>query len=279
MSVERELRAAETLWELAQSGEIKAMEISCVTLPQFLAQHEMPCKLRKNPVLSYKCSRMEVVSRTFETEDELLASFKGEAIEDSAFGGTSAQRFRYDAMYPEPLENDYIRTVGGLNREDLNHVSLLASDGWSWSGWHIDSRPGGNLISQLQRGRKLWFFATARRVTSALCGPQYRGSKMKLEKGRSVPSTMLDDLITFENKIKYCIQSPGDVVMFSPHTAHAVLSGPGLVSLLTTGWEVSEVEAARVSYLAQNFSATGSRKIVKCPGSRKRTRGKRPKRT
>ena len=39
------------------------------------------------------------------------------------------------------------------NPEATVHVWLLASDGWVWIGWQIDSNTGGSVVSQLERER------------------------------------------------------------------------------------------------------------------------------
>ena len=54
--------------------------------------------------------------------------------------------------------------------------------------------------------------------------------------------------------VQYCIQGPSDVVMFSSLTAHAVLTGSGANSLLTTTFEVREEVSRRVERVASSQS-------------------------
>ncbi len=55
----------------------------------------------------------------------------------------------------------------GADEEDFGLPELLAKSAWAWTGWHADGDPGADVVSQLQRGRKLWFFES-RKLESTL---------------------------------------------------------------------------------------------------------------
>ena len=133
---------------------------------------------------------VERVAKTFTSEAELLATFKGTKLRDRAFSAVSACPFRYEGLYPELLEDNYIKVTAGLNRDVVGQVALLANGGLTWTGWHLDSDPGGAVITQLQRGRKLWFFTTNTREMKFLCCKN-RGRQKSV--GRSLPTTMEED--------------------------------------------------------------------------------------
>ena len=79
--------------------------------------------------------------------------------------------------------------------------------------------------------------------------------------------------------VQYCVQEPGDVVMFSALTAsHAVLTGSGANSLMTTTFEVTEEVSRQVERVGTYYQPKGSRKEVLNSGSVKRGRGKRVRR-
>ena len=44
-----------------------------------------------------------------------------------------------------------MEVVQGISGHSIEHVSLLASGGWAWSSWHMDSNPGGIVVAS-QRG-------------------------------------------------------------------------------------------------------------------------------
>ena len=127
------------------------------------------------------------------------------------------------------------------------------------------------MVSQLQRGTKLWFFESRERESRQL---------MRANKGdtrgvvRSLPSTLLDDLKR-NHGIQFCVLEAGDVVFFPARTCHCVLSVSGPTSLLTVIFEASpdEMELSRKKLVHRQ--ATGKRKAVENPGARKRGRGQR----
>ena len=77
-------------------------------------------------------------------------------MKDAASDGLPEAPWRYEALYPDPLGEQYVEVVQDFGGHSIEHVSHLASGGWAWSGWHIDSNPGGSIVSQLERGRKLF---------------------------------------------------------------------------------------------------------------------------
>ena len=164
-----------------------------------------------------------------------------------------------------------MEVVQGIGGHSIEHVSLIASGGWAWSGWHIDSNPGGSIVRQLERGRKLWFSTTRTREVKTLCRKRI---VPPLERLRSLPSTLRDDLLQFREHIAYCIQEPGDV-LFSSLTAHCVLTGPGPAALMTTTMKVEEANEERVQRLGAQYQPQGVRRAIRQPGSRGRSRGKR----
>ena len=164
-------------------------------------------------------------------------------MNDIAFDGLPEAPWRYEALYPDQLGEHYVEVVQDIGSHSIEHVSLLASGGWAWSGWHIDSNTGGSVVSQLERGRKLWFFTTRTREVKTLCRKRVVPPLVRL---RSLPSTLRDDLQQFREHIVYCIQVPGDVVLFSPLTMHCVLTGPRPAALMTTTLKVEEAEKERV---------------------------------
>ena len=269
-----QLSCAEELWRSVESGDSGLQQVAEVSIEEFLGRPNYPCVLRGVPILEYSNPVVERVAKTFTSEAELLATFTGTKLQDMAFSGLSDCPYRYEGLYPEPLEDNYIKVNAGLDRDDIGHVSLLANGGLAWTGWHLDSDPGGAVISQLQRGRKLWFFTTNTREIKFLCCKN-RGRQKSV--GRSLPATMEEDLRRTKHN-QYCIQEPGDVVLFSSLTAHAVLTGFGANSLLTTAFEVTEEESKRVERVGKYYQPKGSRKEVFNPGSMKRGRGKRIRR-
>ena len=134
-------------------------------------------------------------------------------MKDAAFDGLPQAPWRYEALYSDPLGEEYVEVVRDIGGHSIEHVSLLASGGWAWSGWHTDSNPGGSVVSQLERGRKLWFFTTCTREVKTLCRKRV---VPPLDRLRSLSCTLRDDLQQFREHIVYCNQEPGDVVLFTP---------------------------------------------------------------
>ena len=76
--------------------------------------------------------QIEVLSISFSSEEEFRTAFHGDGgkVADAAFKCPSEQKLQFEELYPEHLEIEYVRSVPGLRQTDLNHESLLASDGW-----------------------------------------------------------------------------------------------------------------------------------------------------
>ena len=173
---------------------------------------------------------------------------------------------------PDPLGEQYVEVVQDTSGHSIEHVSFLVSGGWAWSGWHIDSNSEGSVVSQLERGRKVWFFTTRTREVKTLCRKLV---VPPLDRLRALPRMLRYDLQQFREHIVYCIQEPGNVVLFSSLTAHCVLTGPGPAALMTTTLKVEEAEEERVQRLGAQYQPQGVRRAVREPSSRVRSRGKR----
>ena len=254
-----------------ESGRLPLTRVREGGITDFLRKQNIPIIIRGNPVLRYTNGAARRVAVCFRSEEQFLATFKGTRIKDAAFDGLPEAPWRYEALYPDPLGEQYVEVVQGIGGHSIKHVSLLASGGWAWSGWHIDSNPGGSIVSQLERGRKLWFFTTRTREVKTLCRKRI---VPPLERLRSLPSTLRDDLLQFREHIAYCIQEPGDVVLFPSLTAHCVLTGPGPAALMTTTLKVEEAEEERVQRLGAQYQPQGVRRAIRQPGSRGKSRGK-----
>ena len=109
------------------------------------------------------------VAVCFRSEKQLLAIIKGTRTKNAAFDGLPGARWRYEALYADPLDEQYVQIVQDISGNSIEHVSLLASGGWAWSGWHIDSNPVGSVVSQLERGTNLWFFTHRTCEMKTLC--------------------------------------------------------------------------------------------------------------
>ena len=267
-----ELEAALSLTMELESGRLPLTRVREGGITDFLRKQNIPIIIRGNPVLRYTNGAARRVAVSFRSEKQLLATFKGTRMKDAAFDGLPEAPWRYEALYPDPLGEQYVEVVQDIGGHSIEHVSLLASGGWAWSGWHIDSNPGGSIVSQLERGRKFWFFTTRTREVKTLCRKRI---VPPLERHRSLPSTLRDDLLQFRANIAYCIQEPVDVVLFSSLTAHCVLTGPGPAALMTTTLKVEGAEEERVQHLGAQYQPQGVRRAIRQPGSRGRSRGKR----
>ena len=258
-----------------ESGRLPLARVREGGITDFLRKQNIPIIIRGNPVLRYTNEAARRVAVCFRSEKQLLATFKGTRMKNASFDGLPEAPWRYEALYPGPLGEQYVEVVQGIGGHSILHVSLLASGGWAWSGWHIDSNPGGSVVSQLERGRKLWFFTTRTRELKTL---RRKRIVLPLERHRSLPSTLRDDFLQFREHTVYCIQEPGDVVLFSPLTAHCVLTGPGPASLMTTTLKVEEAEEERVQRLGAQYQPQGVRRAIRQPGLRGRSRGRRQSR-
>ena len=223
-------------------------------------------------MLRYANGAARRVAACFRSEKQILATFKGTRTKDAAFDGLLEAPWRCEALHPDPLGEQYVEVVQDISGYSIEHVSLHASGGWAWSGWHTDSSPGGSIVSQLERERKLWFFTTRTREVKTLCRKRI---VPPLERLRSLPSTLRDDLLQFREHIAYCIQEPGDVFLFSSLTAHCVLTGPGPAALMTTTLKVEEAEEERVQRLGAQYQPQGVRHAIRQPVSRGRSSEKR----
>ena len=70
----------------------------------------------------------EELSKSFESEEELLRSFKGNKFADAAFPG-----YRYDQLYPKPQKTNYYKLNFGLKKKDIVFPVMLANEvGFYW---------------------------------------------------------------------------------------------------------------------------------------------------
>ncbi len=215
----------------------------------------------------------DAISRTFTTEADLLSVFSGSRRADPAFDGLEEERFRYRELYAYAYAyaEPYFMSHCGTDEEDFDCPVLLANSGWAWTGWHVDGDPGADVVSQLQRGRKLWFFESRQLESRLLTIGNKRTAR---DKARSLPSTLLEDL-KHNHMIQFCIQEAGDIVYFPAKVSHCVLSRPGPTSLLTITLTTSEEEMEANRRKASYRQATGKRKVLLNPGSRGRSRNQR----
>ena len=128
-----QLSCAEELWRSVESGDSGLQQVAEEGIEEVLARANYPCVLRGVPILEYSNPVVERVVKTFTSEAELLATFKGSKLRDMAFSALSDCPYRYEGLYPEPLEENYIKVNAGLHR-DIGHVALLANGGLAWTG-------------------------------------------------------------------------------------------------------------------------------------------------
>ena len=141
--------------------------------------------------------------------------------------------------------------------------------GMEWLAHRL--QPGKKHCQPAGKGRKLWFFTTHTHEVKTFCRKRI---VPPLESLRSLPSTLGDDLLQSREHIAYCIQEPGDVVLFSFLTAHCALTGPGRAASMTTTLNFEEAEEERVQRLGAQYQLQSVRRVKRQPGSRGRSRGK-----
>ena len=123
------------------SGDSGPQQVAEVNIEEFLGRPNYPCVLRGVPILEYSNPVVERVAKTFTSEAELLATFKGTKLRDMAFSALSDCPYRCEELYPESLEVNYINMNAELDRNDIGHVALIAIGGLAWTDWHLDSDP------------------------------------------------------------------------------------------------------------------------------------------
>ncbi len=255
MSVDssHELQCAEDLLRRSTEPRNAARKIPEVPVEEMLGRPDHPVLVKNTTLLEYLDPVQDSVSRTFSTEEDLLSVFSGSRRADPAFDGLGEGRFRYEELYPEPYAEPYFMSRCGTDEEDFDLPVLLANSGWAWTGWHVDGDPEADVVSQLQRGRKLWFFES-RQLESRLLTIGNKGSGGY--RARSLPSTLLEDLKR-NHRIQFCVQEAGDIVYFPARVCHCVLSGPEPTSLLTVTLATSEEEMRANKRKASYRQATG----------------------
>ena len=135
-------------------GDSRLQQVTEVSLAEFLGRPSYPCVLRGVPVSEYSNLVVERVAKMFTSEAELLATFKGTKLRDMAFSALSGCSCRYEGLYPEPLEDNYIKANAGLDRDDIGQVALLANGGLAWTASCIWNRILGeqSLANCKERG-------------------------------------------------------------------------------------------------------------------------------
>ena len=108
--------------------------------------------IRGNPVLRYTNVTARRVAACFHSEKQFLSTFKDTRMMDAAFGGLPEAQWRNEVLNPDPLGEQYVEFLQDISRHSTEHVSLLASGGWAWRGWHINSNPGEALSASWRVG-------------------------------------------------------------------------------------------------------------------------------
>ena len=121
----------------------------------FLRQQNIPIVVRAN-LCCVTPTEQRGGLQFARSEKQFLSTFKGTRMKNAALDGLPEAPWRYEALYPNPLGEQYVVVVQDINDHSIEHVSLLESGGSAWSGLHIDSNPEGSVVSQLDSGRKLW---------------------------------------------------------------------------------------------------------------------------
>ena len=86
----------------------------------FLRQPNTPIIIRGNPVLRYTNGAARRVAVCFLSEKQLLSTFKGTRMKGTAFDGLTKIPWRYDALYPEPLGEQYVEVVQDISGTPLS---------------------------------------------------------------------------------------------------------------------------------------------------------------
>ena len=149
----KELKAALSLTMDLESGNQPLTRVKGGGIRDFSRHQKILSVVRANPVLRYTNGAVRRVVVCSWSEKQLLSTFKGTRMKDAAFIGLPEAPWRYEALYPDPLGEQYVEVVQDTGSHSIEHVSLFASGGWARSYWHKDSNPGGSVVSQLERGR------------------------------------------------------------------------------------------------------------------------------
>ena len=255
-----EKSSAEKLVKDYQRGSHPHLEVPEISVEEFVRRRPTETVIiRKGRIIEYH-EGYEELSKSFESEEELLRSFKGNKFADAAFTG-----YRYDQLYPKPQKTNYYKLNFGLKKKNIVFPVLLVNQGWAFTGWHVDSDAGADIVSQLQRGSKLWMFATKTDDIRMLTNTN-KGYMRSVP--RSLPSTLKQDIDDY-GPFQYCVQEPGDVVFFKAKTCHVVLSGPEPNSLITATLSDPPDVLAENGRISDHYQSTGQRRPNLDPGSRK----------
>ena len=146
-----ELYSAPELLRRSTEARNGGRKIPTVTIEELLERPKYPVLVKGAPLSEYLNPVQKNVYETFETETDLLSVFTGTRRQDHAFEGLGEGRFRYEKLYPKPYAEPYFMANCGAAEEDFGLPVLFASSDWAWTGWHVDSEPGADVVSQLHQ--------------------------------------------------------------------------------------------------------------------------------
>ena len=192
----KECKAADELMEMAVKGRYEFLPVKSVF--ELLKNPKQPGVI-KNEVIRFQNDAINTASKS-ERFDDLQREFNvGEPGLDCGFGNDV-----YQPVVPKNSQNGEISVWENHCREDeeVYDPFLLISRCVSFTPWHIDGDPPLTAWSQLQRGEKLWFFTTNRRVTNFL---------LRKPESRWSPSSWLTESLRMDRKDLWVhVQKPGN---------------------------------------------------------------------
>lgn len=218
------------------------------------------------PQLRFIRNDCDLLSRTANDVNELLASGvfitpPGDVFD--AFGETYNTARIPDQVFPhtdwvkpahppEAWQNESIvqEVDYKYGVENLLDPHIIAnSHGYGRTSWHLD-QPAAPTFAQLQSGEKVWWIASTRRDSQAL-----------VRRDWSIKEWAEDQRAGRWSSVKWVMQRPGEVVFLPTNIAHMVLSGRGMVTLLT--WQLAERNAIaqRNAIVREGITPTGERHV------------------
>ncbi len=136
-----QLDSARELLRRSTEARNESKRIPTVMMEELLKRPKYPVLVKGTPLLEYLDPVQDNVSRTFETESDLLSVFTGTRREDDAFEGLGKGRFRYEELYPKPYAEPYFMTNHGTAEEDFGLPVMLAT-----------GRGRGGMSTEIQEG-------------------------------------------------------------------------------------------------------------------------------
>ena len=106
-----ELEAALSLTMDLESGSLPLNRVKEGGVRDFLRQQNIPTVERANPVLRYTNGAARRAAVCFRSEKQLLSTFKGTRMKDATSDGLPEALWRYEAVYPDPLGEQYVEVV------------------------------------------------------------------------------------------------------------------------------------------------------------------------